>query len=125
MAHRIVLWIVCPFVLCGVASGQTTKKESTIFGEVIDVKSYIAYGMKADNADRKEASLASMNAGNPLGILEKGTGKVYLVAMAQQTENANVRLKDFLGLRVYIKGLVYKRGSTQLILLNDIGKTIR
>ncbi len=125
MKSRSALWIVSILVIASNVFGQTTKKESTIIGEVVDIKSYIAFGMKADNADRKAAAEASMNAGNPLGILEKGTGKIYIVVIAQQTENANGKLKDYLGVRVYAKGLVYRRGASQLLILNDIGKTIK
>lgn len=121
--HFVVLCICVLFVVT--SFGQVTKKESTIIGEVVDIKSYVAYGMKADNPDRKAAAEASMMGGNPLGILEKSTAKVYLVVMAQQGENANQKLKDYLGVRVYAKGKVYKRGSIQLLILSDIGKTIK
>ena len=113
-----VLFVVTTF-------GQVTKKESTIIGEVVDIKSYVAFGMKADNADRKAVAEASMKGGNPLGILEKSTGKIYVVVMAQQSENANQKLKDYLGVRVYAKGIVHKKGSIQLLVLSDIGKTIK
>jgi hypothetical protein len=108
-----------------VAFAQTTKKESTIIGDVVDIKTYVAFGMKADTPDRKAMAEASFAAGNPLGILEKKTGKIYIVAMAQQTENANQRLKDYLGVHIYAKGIVYKRNGVQLILLSDIGKSIK
>jgi hypothetical protein len=123
ISRSAVLGICALFV--ATAFGQVSKKESTIIGEVVDIKSYVAYGMKADNADRKAADEASMGAGNPLGILEKSTGKIYLVVMAQQSENANQRLKDYLGLRVYAKGIVHKKGGVQLLVLSDIGKTIK
>jgi len=123
MMKSSLVFVACLLVVA-VAFGQTTKKESTIIGEVVDIKSYVAFGMKADNPDRKGMAEASMSTGNPLGILEKKTGKIYIVAMAAN-ENANAKLKDYLGLRVYAKGLVYRRGGIQLIMMSDIGKSIK
>ena len=121
------VFLVTFLLAIGVAAfGQTAnKKESTIIGDVIDIKSYVAYGMKADNPDRRAAAEASMEAGNPLGILEKSTGKIYIVVMAAQNENANGKLKEYLGLHVYAKGVVHKKGSIQLIVMSDIGKSIK
>jgi hypothetical protein len=125
MTKNVAILGTLLLVLFAAASGQKAKKESTIIGEVVDIKTYIAFGMKADNPDRKAAAEASMNAGNPLGILEKGTGKIYLVTSVQQNENANSRLRDYLGLRVYVKGVVYKKAGLQLMVMSDIGKTIK
>ncbi|MEK9137892.1 MAG: hypothetical protein AAB393_12275 [Bacteroidota bacterium] len=125
MIKPIAVVALFAFALVGSALGQTTKKESTIIGDVVDIKSYVAYGMKADNPDRKATAEASMKTGNPLGIVEKGTGKIYVVVMAQQNENANEKLKDYLGLHVYVKGLVHKKGGVQLLIMSDIGKSIK
>lgn len=117
--------VVFLLVVAVAAFGQSTKKESTIIGEVVDIKSYVAMSMKADNPDRKGMAEVSIAAGNPLGILEKSTGKIYLVVMTGANENANARLKDYLGLRVYAKGIVHKKAGIQLIVMNDIGKSIK
>jgi hypothetical protein len=45
--------------------------------------------------------------------------------MASANENANARLKDYLGLRVYVKGIVHKKAGIQLVVLSDIGKSIK
>jgi hypothetical protein len=104
---------------------QKRGKTSTIIGDVIDIKSYVMYNMKADTPDRKEAVVASVNAGNPIGILESKTGNIYLVVTAKHEENANARLTDYLGLHVYVKGNVYQKGKIQLIALRDIGKSVK
>ncbi len=125
MTKSIATFVTFLLIITATAFGQKVKKESTIIGEVIDIKTYIAFGMKADNPDRKAAAEASMNAGNPLGILEKGTGKIYLVTSVQQNENVNAKLRDYLGLRVYTKGVVYRKAGLQLIVMSDIGRTIK
>jgi hypothetical protein len=125
MINRSVVLIACLLIVAVNVFGQTTKKESTIIGEVVDIKSYVAFSMKADNPDRKGMAEVSIAAGNPLGILEKSTGKIYIVVMAEQHENANAKLKDYLGLHVYVKGIVHKKAGIQLIVMSDIGKSIK
>jgi hypothetical protein len=113
----------CVLVLASTAFSQ--KKATTLIGEVVDIKNYMMYGMKADNPDRKAAVESSITAGNPLGFLHTKTGKIYMVVMPQQEENANAKLKEYLGLRVYVKGVVYQKGKIQMIVLNDIGKSVK
>ena len=120
---RIALLGFCVLVLASNAFAQ--KKATTLIGEVIDIKNYMMYGLKADNPDRKAAVEASITAGNPLGFLHAKTGKIYMVVMPKQEENANARLKEYLGFRVYVKGVVYQKGKTQMLVLNDIGKSIK
>jgi hypothetical protein len=125
MMKQRVVFVACLLIVAVSAFGQTTKKESTIIGDVVDIKSYVAFSMKADNPDRKGMAEGSIAAGNPLGILEKSTGKIYIVVMAAANENANAKLKDYLGLRIYAKGVVHKKAGIQLIVMSDIGKSIK
>lgn len=126
MIGRSIVLAACLLGIIAASSAQTAKKtESTIIGEVIDIRSYVAFGMKADTPDRKAAVLASVEAGNPLGLLERRTGKIYLVMTPAQNENASAKLKEYLGLRVYIKGIVHRKHAMQLIVMSDIGKSIK
>ncbi len=125
MIRSVVTLTMAMLVVGSTVFGQATKKQSTIIGDVVDIKSYIVSGMKADNPDRKAVAEASMKSGNPLGVLEKKTGKIYIVVMGQQGSNANETLKDYLGLHVFVKGVVYKKAGMQLIVLSDIGKSVK
>ena len=115
--------VVCLLLCVASSFGQVTTKLSTIQGIVIDIGSYVQYGMKPDTEDRKGIAEASAKAGNPLGILEQKTGKVYIVTMNQQNTNPNSTLQPFLGIKLFAKGKIFKRGSVQVILLSDIGKS--
>ena len=125
MHHRIVFLVILAISAVSFSPGQSSKKESTILGEVIDISAYVSNGMKADTPDRKALAESSAKAGNPLGILERGTGKVYIVTMNQANTSANSTLLPYLGLRIFATGRVYKRGGVQLFLLNDIGKSVK
>jgi len=125
MHARAIAIVFSTIFLVSLSLGQSSKKDATIYGEVIDISSYVANGMKPDTPDRKALAEASAKGGNPLGILEKGTGKVYVVTMNQANTSANSTLLPYLGLRIFATGKVYKRGGVLLFLLIDIGKSVK
>jgi hypothetical protein len=124
MARILPLFLLCTLGV-SLAFAQGQKKQTTIYGEVIDVVNYMANGMKPDNPDRKALAESSAKAGYPLGILEKGTGKIYLVAMQQRDISAVQTLVPYFGLKIFAVGQVYKKGGLQLFLLSDIGKSVK
>ncbi len=117
--------VAVAFLLSATVSAQTVKKQSTITGEVIDIVSYMSSGMKPNNEDRKAVAEASVKAGNPLGILEKGTGKIYIIAMQQTGTSPAETLRPYFGLKIFATGKIYKKGGLQLFLLTDIGKSVK
>jgi hypothetical protein len=102
---------------------QVVTTPVTIQGVMIDVPTYVESGQKAGIGDRKTIPVMSLKAGDPIGILEKGTGRIYLVTMDQKDTSAVVALEQFLGVNVRAKGRIYKRGGVQLFVLSDIVKS--
>ena len=125
MRNRYIPVLFAAFLTVTTTFGQSSKNQVTMYGEVIDIVSYVANGMKPDNADRKAVAEASAKAGNPLGILERGTNKVYVVTMNQPNTSAISTLQPYFGLRIFALGKVYKRGGIQLFMLSDIGKSVK
>ena len=123
MKRILVLAGICILLLASTCYSQ--KKGTTIIGEVVDIVSYITSGAKANTPEGKEILTASAKGGNPLGILEAKTGKLYIVTMKQANTGANQALLPFVGLRVAANGDVYKRGSSQLLVMTVIGKSIK
>ncbi len=119
--------LALPFlVLCNAGvHTQTTKKEVTLHGEVVDIANYVRFGTKPDDPDRIAIAETSMKTGNPLGILERSTGKIYLVTSSQANTRANEKLRQFFGQRVFAKGVMYHRGGVSLFIMNDIGKSVK
>jgi hypothetical protein len=99
---------------------QTGKKEVTILGEVVDVVSYVSSG-----PDRRAVAEANAKAGYPIGILERGTGRIYLVKLQSPTENPAGKLFDYAGVKIFAKGAVTVRGGILLMTLSDIGKSAK
>ena len=123
--HRVSTGVILLALMVSSLGAQTPKKQTTIFGEVIDVVSYVSSGMKPDNADRKAVAEANIRAGNPLGILERKTGTIYIVAMAQAGTSAAETLRPYFGYRVFAQGRIFRKGGLQLFLLSDIGKSVK
>ncbi len=122
MGKRLVL--VAGVLSCwiGAATGQVTTPPVTIQGLVIDVPNYVESGRKPGLHDRKSNLEMNVKAGDPIGILERGTGRIYLVTMDQKDSSVVISLQQFLGTNVMAKGKIYKRGGVQLFVLTDISK---
>ncbi|HEX9655442.1 MAG TPA: hypothetical protein VGB89_00850 [Bacteroidota bacterium] len=101
------------------------EKGATVIGEVVDLVSYATSGVTAKTAEGKEIMMASIQGGNPLGILERGTGEVYIVTMKQASTSANATLQQYIGIDIAAKGDVYRKGGQQLLVLSVIGKSIK
>lgn len=102
------------------SAGQT-KKDVTITGNLVDLVSFVTTTTK-QNVD---AVQKSARAGNPLGLYDTKTRKLYLVGMREIGKSANDTLLPYIGVRVFITGKVYTKSGFSVILLSDIGKSIK
>ncbi|MFN0159473.1 MAG: hypothetical protein ACKVRP_15535 [Bacteroidota bacterium] len=123
MNSRMIM--LCGLLLLTSTMLSAQTKNATVFGEVVDIASYMTSGTRASSPEGKEMIEASARGGNPLGILEENTGKIYLVTMKQAGLGANTSLLPWVGMKVAAKGDVYKKGSCQVLVLNVIGKSIK
>ncbi|MFN0159474.1 MAG: hypothetical protein ACKVRP_15540 [Bacteroidota bacterium] len=103
----------------------SVEKNATIVGEVIDVVSYATSGVQGNSPTGKEIIETGARGGNPLGVLEKGTGEVYIVTMKQANTPANTALLPFVGMNIAVKGDIYRKGGQQLLVMTTVGKSIK
>jgi hypothetical protein len=115
--------IIALGLLCVIGSVQAAD-DVTIKGEVVDLVSYVVSGVKADSPQGIEIVKASSGSGNPLGILETGTGKVYVVTMKKANTGSNKTLSAWIGSKITAKGQVLTKGGTQVLILTTIGKSM-
>jgi hypothetical protein len=119
-----LLSFLCVVAACvSVASAQTGTV--TITGEVVDVVSYMVSGVKADSPQNIEIIQNSARGGNPLGILDAATGRLYVVTMKQSNTAANQNLLPWIGMKISAKGEVYSKGSARVLVLTTVGKALR
>jgi len=102
--------------------GLAQQKNVTVIGQVVDVVAYLTSGTTATTPQGKEITLASANGGNPLGILNEKSGKVYIVTMKQANTGSTETLLPWVGMKIQAKGDVYKKGGCEVMVLNVIGK---
>lgn len=97
--------------------GQTV----TIHGELVDLVGYLSSGKSTD----PEALRNSARAGNPIGFLDAKTGKIYVVGDRSINESAVNSLMPFIGIRVFLTGKVYSQNGVNVIIMSDIGKSMK
>ena len=106
-------------------SKPAVEKNATIMGEVVDIVSYSTSGVLGSTASGKEIIMGSAKGGNPLGILEKSSGEVYIVTMKQANTPANPTLLPFVGMQIAAKGDIYRKGGQRLLVMNTVGKSMQ
>ena len=79
---------------------------------------YVTAGAKG--ADHKTCALACIQAGEPAGILEEGTGKVYVVIAEDHSTNPSKEILPYLAKMVEVTGTVNERGGISTIDIKDI-----
>ncbi|OIO36671.1 MAG: hypothetical protein AUJ74_01055 [Candidatus Omnitrophica bacterium CG1_02_44_16] len=115
MRKLIVLNVLAMLVFCGGAFAE----QKTIKGEVIDVSCYVAAGAKGEA--HKECAIACIKAGQPAGILEEITGKVYIAAKEEDhMNNPGAELLPYVAKMVEVKGDVKERGGVAIVDVKEI-----
>lgn len=110
MKKWIALSVLAVLVFCGRAFAE----EKTIKGEVIDVSCYVSHGARGES--HKDCAVACMKAGQPGGILEEGTGKVYVAAKIEDhLKSPNEELIPYAAKMVEVKGVVKEQGGVAII----------
>ncbi|MGA9115795.1 MAG: hypothetical protein WB626_03375 [Bacteroidota bacterium] len=107
------------------ASAPAQKRAATVIGEVVDVVSWMTSGSRPDTPQGREILENSRRLGNPLGILEEGTGRLYIATMKQSATGAGETLLPWIGIRIAAKGDVFEKGGTRVLAIQVVGKSIR
>lgn len=125
MKKMLMLAMIVFFALSGTVFaeqkgiGMHDEELQTIRGEVIDISCYVSHG--AVGAAHKECAVTCMKAGQPVGILEQGTGKIYVAAKEEDhLTNPNSELIPYAAKMVEVKGLVHERGGIATIDIREI-----
>lgn len=80
----------------------------TLDGEIIDITCYLRHdGFGPDHA---QCALECAEMGMPVGLLQKGTGKIYLIVPTDHADPADP-LSPYFGKQVQVDAVVYRRGK--------------
>jgi hypothetical protein len=95
-------------------------RERTIVGEVVDVSCFGREGLLGD--DHEECAKRCIQAGAPVGIVERqegGKATVY-VAIAEKGASARSALLPYVARRVEVHGRTFERGGARFLEVMDV-----
>ncbi|MBI5020324.1 MAG: hypothetical protein HZB59_02715 [Ignavibacteriales bacterium] len=105
----------------GTASAQ---KKVTVHGEVVEVTSFIKEGLKPTSPSKKEVILENLKKGGMFGIVNKANVLYLIVPSANDTAFVK-NVSPYLGVKSFIKGTTYMRAGVRILMLEDIGKSLK
>ena len=117
--------IIITIILALAVTSAGAQKKATIHGEIVELTSYIKDGMKPTSSSKKEVVLESVRKGGALAIVEKPSGKLYIIAASQSDTSFMKNVTPYLGVKSFVKGAVYSKGGIKIIILEDIGKSLK
>jgi len=90
----------------------------TVKGEVIDTYCYALMGAKGES--HRQCAIDCVKAGIPAGLLEEGTGKVYVLLPNKDKAGLPSGVMEKMGRQVTITGKVYTSGGSQFLTVESI-----
>jgi len=90
----------------------------TVKGEVIDTYCYALMGAKGES--HRQCAIDCIKAGIPAGLLEEGTGKVYVLLPNKDKTGLPKGVMDKLGRTASITGKAYTSGGSNFLTVESI-----
>jgi hypothetical protein len=116
MRTWMVLGVMIAVLSAGVAMAQDGKM---IRGEVIDVSCYVMKVEKGRGEAHKTCAIACAKAGEPVGILDEKSGKVYLAITSDHSNPAD-KLIPLMAKTVDATGMIYEKAGVTAIDIKDV-----
>jgi hypothetical protein len=105
----------------GTAQAQQAQEERTIRGEVVAVACYTDPQIAVNSSPDAKAScsLSALKAGEPAGVVDQQTGKLYIVLSADGT-NVSDKLLPNVAKLVDVKGTVQEKAGVNTITVSEV-----
>lgn len=119
--RRIALlagFVTLLLILGGLSQVYAQAKTVTVKGEVIDTYCYALMGAKGES--HRQCAIDCIKAGIPAGLLEEGTGKVYVLLPNKDKTGLPKGVIDKLGRMASITGKVYTSGGSNFLTVESI-----
>jgi hypothetical protein len=100
------------------------QKKVTVHGEIVEVTSFVKEGLKPTSPSKKEIILDNLKKGGMFGIIDK-LNKLYLIVPKANDTTFVKNVSPYLGVKSFIKGTSYVRAGVRILVLEDIGKSIK
>jgi hypothetical protein len=116
---KIVLASFVSFLLVlGFITQVYAAEAVTVKGEVIDTYCYALMGAKGEG--HRQCAIDCFKAGIPAGLLEEGTGKVYVLLPSKDKTGLPKGVVDKMGRTATVTGKVYTSGGSQFLTVDSI-----
>lgn len=110
--------IIALFFMGGSALVQADEKDVKVTGEVIDTYCYALMGAKGES--HRQCGLDCAKKGIPVGILEDGTGKVYVLLPNKDKTSLPDSVVDKMGRTATVTGHAYSSGDSQFLTVESV-----
>ena len=113
------LFLIVVIAVLSIVSGNAFSEEiKTIKGEVVELACYCTTGSRG--AEHKACTVKCMEQGEPSGILEEGTGKLYVMVSGDHSANSSKKMVSYATKVVEATGKVSERGGITTIDISDV-----
>ena len=97
---------------------QVYAQAVTVKGEVIDTYCYALMGAKGES--HRQCAIDCVKAGIPAGLLEEGTGKVYVLLPNKDKAGLPKGVIDKMGRMATVTGKAYTSGGSNFLTVESI-----
>jgi len=110
--------LISLLIVGGAIQAYAAAETVTLKGEVIDTYCYSLMGAKGES--HRQCAIDCVKAGIPAGLLEEGTGKVYVLLPNKDKAGLPKGVIDKLGRMATVTGKVYAVGGSQFLTVESI-----
>jgi hypothetical protein len=114
----ILSGLVSLFLVLGFLAQVYAAETVTVKGEVIDTYCYALMGAKGES--HRQCAIDCVKAGIPAGLLEEGTGKVYVLLPDKDKAGLPKGVIDKMGRMASITGKVYTSGGSNFLTVESV-----
>jgi hypothetical protein len=119
MRKTVILGVLMSFLMIfNIALSVHAADTMTIKGEVIDTYCYALMGAKGEG--HRQCAIDCVKAGIPAGLLEEGTGKVYVLLPNKDKTGLPGGVIDKMGRMATVTGKTYTSGGSNFLTVESI-----
>jgi hypothetical protein len=111
------MWVSFLMIL-SISLSVYAAETTTVKGEVIDTYCYALMGAKGES--HGQCAIDCVKAGIPAGLLEEGTGKVYVLLPNKDKSGLPKGVIDKMGRMATITGKAYTSGGSNFLTVESI-----
>ena len=118
MRKIVLLGLVVSFLMILNVFTVVYAQTVTVKGEVIDTYCYALMGAKGES--HRQCAIDCIKAGIPAGLLEEGTGKVYVLLPNKDKTGLPKGVIDKMGRMASVTGKAYTSGGSNFLTVESI-----